>query len=79
MKWHNHAGYERKKGVMLYCYEKKKRENTAPKSCVIRIALAEKVACSVFSKLNMPKKRNNITICRQPAWLSHLYRYVLTL
>ena len=78
-KWLNHAGYERKNDVMLYCYEKIKRENTVPKSCVIRIAVAVCLAFALSPKLNMPKKRNNITIPRQPAWLSHLYRYVLTL
>ena len=55
MKWHNHAGYERKKRVMLYCYEKKKRENTAPKSCVIRIALADKPFASSLPNLNFKK------------------------
>ena len=55
MKPHNHAGYERSYGVLLYCYEKIKRENTAPKMCVIRIALAGKVFVSVLPKLNLEK------------------------
>ena len=68
--------------VMVYCYivmKKKKRERAACKSCVIRIALADKPFVSGLPKLNVLKKRNNVTIPRQPAWLSHLYRYVLTL
>ena len=50
-----HAGYERKNDVMLYCYEKIKRENTVPKSCVIRIALAEDLFASVCPTLNLEK------------------------
>ena len=53
MKRHNHAGYGRSYGVLLYCYEKIKRENTAPKIGVIRIALAGKVFVSV-SQTQLP-------------------------
>lgn len=55
MKRHNHAGYGRSYGVLLYCYEKIKRENTAPKMCVIQIALAEDLFASVLPKLNLEK------------------------
>jgi hypothetical protein len=64
---------------MLYCYEKKKREKAGYFWCVIHIALADKPFASTSADLNMPKKRNNVTIYRQPAWLSHFFCYVLTM
>jgi hypothetical protein len=55
MKRHNHAGYERSYGVLLYCYEKKKRERAGYFLLVVQIALADKLVASLSPTLNLEK------------------------